>query len=131
MSEFAFFGEDARFHHVGLGVYSIEAAHPGARVLTNQREGVSLAFVDLHGLTVELLEPLGEGSPIARNLQKGARLLHLCFEVPDLEVALERCRPAGFHRLRPPAESPALANRRTVWVFSNEFGLFELLERSP
>ena len=125
------FGEGARFHHVGLAMRSIRDACGDAETRVNETEGVSLAFVEVHGIRIELLEPLGEDSPIARNLANGVKLLHLCFEVPDLDAALEHCRPAGFHRLKPPAPAAAMGGRRIVWVFHREFGLFELLEREP
>jgi hypothetical protein len=48
--------------------------------------------------------------------------------VPDLAAALDSCRPAGFHRLGPPAATPVFNGRRLVWVFSKQFGLFELVE---
>ena len=129
MIECAFFGPEARFHHVGLGVTSIRAANPSAEVLVEKTQGVSLAFVSLNGITVELLEPLSADSPIARSVRDGAKLLHLCYEVDDLEAAIASSRPAGFHRLGPPAPAPVFDNRRFVWVYSKQYGLFELIER--
>jgi len=64
------------------------------------------------------------------NLRSGgqvpARLLR-CSGPGRGAVAL--CRPAGFHRLGTPKPSPAFHGRRVAWVFSKQFGLFELLER--
>jgi methylmalonyl-CoA/ethylmalonyl-CoA epimerase len=127
--ECSFFGEEARFHHVGLAVKSIRSVSPSSEIFIEKTQGVSLAFIQLGGITVELLEPLGDDSPIARSLRSGVKLLHLAYEVPDLEEALETCRPAGFHRLGPPVPAPVFDNRKIVWVFSKEFGLFELVER--
>lgn len=130
MTECSFFGEQAALHHVGLAVRSIRALHPTCEVTPDEVEGVSMAFVRLHDVTVELLEPLGESSPIARSLANGEKLLHLCYEVPDLEAALAAGKASGFHRVRPPRSAPVYDNRRVVWVFSTEYGLFELLERN-
>ena len=127
----AFFGSAARFHHIGLAVRSIRAVCPECEILVERTQRVSLAFVLLNGLRIELLEPLGADSPIARNLRRGVKLLHLCYEVPDLEAALKVCRPAGFHRLGPPVSASAFADRRIVWVFSTHYGLFELREGGP
>ena len=52
-------------------------------------------------------------------------------EVADIDVAMEQCRPAGFHCLRPPLSSPAYEDRKVAWVYSKQYGLFELLERQP
>ncbi len=126
--EYAFFGPGARFHHVGLGVSSIRAVSPASTIMVEPTQRVSLAFVRLHGVTVELLEPWGSQSPIDRSVREGVRLLHLCFEVPDLDAALAWCRPAGFHRLGRPVPARPFDDRRIVWVFSKDYGLFELAE---
>ena len=126
----AFFGERARFHHVGMAVRSIRAVDPSFDVFHDEKVGVAMSFITLNGITIELLEPLGEDSPIAGNLRDGVKLLHLCYEVPDLTEALELGRAAGFHRISQPAEQRVYDGRRVVWVFSKHYGLFELLEQS-
>jgi methylmalonyl-CoA/ethylmalonyl-CoA epimerase len=127
--ECAFFGKEASFHHVGLAVKSIREVSPSSDIVVNKTQGVSMAFIRLYGITIELLEPLGDTSPIARSLQTGVKLLHLCFEVPDLDVALDVCRSAGFHRVSRPVTVPEFEGRKVVWVFSRQYGLFELLEQ--
>lgn len=127
--DFAFFGEEARFHHVGLAVDSIKALSPASKPVTDEIQRVSVAFVRLNGAVVELIEPWGERSPILRSLQQGVKLLHLCYEVPELETTLAHCRCAGFHRLGPPVPAAPFDHRRIAWVFSRQYGLFELLER--
>jgi hypothetical protein len=125
--ERAFFGKDARFHHVGLAVSSIGEACPDCEIVTEPAQGVRLGFVRLGGITLELLEPLDDRSPIARSLAQGVKLLHLCYEVPRLETALEIGEEAGFHRISKPVATSALGSR-IVWVFSKHYGLVELLE---
>ena len=126
--ECAFFGPGAQFHHIGLAVTSIDSVCPGCDIFPNPARGVSMAFIRLQGITIELLEPLGADSPVARSLQSGTKLVHLCFEVPDLDKALELSRTAGFHRLGPLLPSPAFDNRRIGWIFSRDYGLVELAE---
>lgn len=125
----AFFGPDARFHHVGLAVERLPDLVPEEAITPNRTEGVRMAFVRVGGALLELLEPLGERSPIARSLAEGRKLLHVCFEVGDLESALETCRPEGFHRISPVRAVPEFGGRRIVWVLSREYGLVELIER--
>jgi methylmalonyl-CoA/ethylmalonyl-CoA epimerase len=130
MLDCAFFGADARFHHVGLAVNSIQnLTIPDSEVCVEKNQGVSIAFIRLHGVTIELLEPLDESSPIARSLRQGSKLLHLCYEVPDLNAALDVCRSAGFHRLGAAVPAPVLGSEKVAWVFSRQYGLFELFER--
>ncbi|MBI3669743.1 MAG: VOC family protein [Acidobacteria bacterium] len=128
-TECAFFGEDARFHHIGLALPSIHVANPGCEPVAAEEQKVSIAFIQLNGITIELLEPLADDSPIAKSLRQGVKLLHLCFEVPNLDQALELGRSAGFHRLSGPSPAPFYENRRVAWVFSKHYGLFELLEQ--
>lgn len=129
--EHAFFGKAAKFHHIGMAVNSIREMSPSSEVFVEKTQRVSLAFMLLNGVRIELLEPFGDNSPIARSLRDGVKLLHLCYEVPDLESAVEHCRRAGFHRVSRPVPAPVFDNRRIVWVFSKDYGLFELVERDP
>ncbi len=130
MIECAFFGPKARFHHIGMAVKSIREVQPDCEVFVERTQKVLLGFVLLNGIRIELLEPLGDDSPIARSLRDGVKLLHLCYEVPNLEQALTQCRKAGFHRISTPVPAPVFDNRRIVWVFSKEYGVFELAERN-
>ena len=130
MMHCAFFGDDAKLHHIGLGVRSIREASPSSQPVVEKVQGVSIAFVDLNGVAIELLEPLDDESPIARSVKQSVKLLHLCYEVEDLEAAIETCRHAGFHRLGPLTPAHIFDGRRVAWVFSRHFGLFELLERT-
>ena len=52
-------------------------------------QGVRVCFVDTPNTQIELIEPLGEESPIAAFLAKNPAggQHHLCYEVPDIEEA--------------------------------------------
>ena len=88
-----------RLNHVGIATPSIDAsiAHYrdvlGATVISEPfdlpAQGVRVCFVDAPNAQVELIEPLGEGSPIAAFLEKNplGGQHHLCFEVPDIHEA--------------------------------------------
>jgi methylmalonyl-CoA/ethylmalonyl-CoA epimerase len=124
-----FLGPDAVFDHVGLAVRSIaDIAGHDAPIVDDSTQRVSVSFVDLSGLRVELIQPLGERSPIDASLKKGQPLVHLCFRVPSLESALEHARRSGLHQLARPVPAPAFDGRRIAWLFSKSVGLIELLE---
>lgn len=88
-----------RLNHVGVATPSIEASIALYRdVLGATRihepfdlpaQGVKVCFVDTPNTQIELIEPLGEASPIhgflARNPAGGQH--HLCYEVPDIHEA--------------------------------------------
>lgn len=95
-----------RLNHVAIVVPELRAAMAlyrdtlGATVLPPQplpEHGVTAAFVELGNTRIELLEPLGEASPVrgflARNPAGGMH--HLCYEVGDLGRARDRLRAAG------------------------------------
>ena len=59
--------------------------------------GVTTVFVELPNTKIELLEPLGADSPIARFLEKNPAggMHHLCYEVADIIAARDRLAAAG------------------------------------
>lgn len=66
--------------------------------------GVTTVFVDTGNTKLELLEPLGEDSPIRKFLERNpdGGLHHLCFEVDDLAAAIARVEAAGVRVLGRP-----------------------------
>ena len=59
--------------------------------------GVTVVFVELPNTKVELLEPLGEASPIAAFLEKSPAggMHHICYEVDDILAARDRLMASG------------------------------------
>jgi len=95
-----------RLNHTAIAVPDLEAAASiyrdtlGTTVsapLELPDHGVRVIFVDLGNTRLELLEPLGENSPIAaflaRNPDGGVH--HLCFEVDDIHTARDRLKEQG------------------------------------
>ncbi len=105
-----------RLNHIGVAVPSIEAAKRNYRDLfgvaesemTPTRElpeqGVRFAFVNLPNSQLELLEPLGENSPIANFLERNPAggQHHVCFEVADIYQARDAMRTRGARVLNEP-----------------------------
>ena len=128
LKQLQFFGPSARLHHVGVAVRSIEHAIPGLQSVEDPIQQVRVAFADLAGLTIELIEPASEKSPIDQSLKKGIKLLHICIEVPSLDAALKICAENGFRKISSMQPAVAFDMRKIVWVFSAIFGLVELVE---
>ena len=95
-----------RLNHVAIAVPDLAAASAlyrgtlGAEVsepLDLPEHGVTTVFVALPNTKLELLHPLGEGSPIAgflaRNPAGGVH--HLCYEVDDILAARDRLVAEG------------------------------------
>lgn len=72
-------------------------------------QGVKVCFIDtptdssMNGTQIELIEPLGEDSPIAKWLatRPYGGQHHICFEVPDIEQAIEYFQGIGKEPLGP------------------------------
>jgi len=63
--------------------------------------GVTTVFITLPNTKIELLQPLGENSPIAKFLERSpdGGMHHLCYEVPDIRAARDALRAAGMRVL--------------------------------
>ncbi|MCY6380469.1 methylmalonyl-CoA epimerase [Hoeflea prorocentri] len=95
-----------RLNHVAIAVPDLEKAAAvyraalGAAVsdaMALPDHGVTVVFVELDNTKVELLEPLGENSPIASYLEKNPAggMHHICYEVPDILAARDRLKADG------------------------------------
>ena len=62
--------------------------------------GVTVVFVELPNTKIELLAPLGEGSPIAAFVARtGGGMHHVCYEVEDINAARDRLLASGLRVL--------------------------------
>ncbi|GLS23743.1 methylmalonyl-CoA epimerase [Labrys miyagiensis] len=95
-----------RLNHVAIAVRDLAAASAlyrgtlGADVSAPQQlpeHGVTVVFITLPNTKIELLEPLGANSPIARFLEKNpdGGMHHICYEVDDIVAARDRLKQAG------------------------------------
>ena len=93
-------------NHVALVVPDLAAAADewrgrlGASVSASQalpEHGVTVVFIDTGNSKIELLEPLGEDSPIARFLDRNpdGGMHHLCFEVEDIIASRDHLLAEG------------------------------------
>ncbi|PID61945.1 MAG: methylmalonyl-CoA epimerase [Gammaproteobacteria bacterium] len=90
-----------RLNHVALVVPALDEAVAtwrdtfGAEVSAPQalpEHGVTVVFVDLPNTRIELLEPLGDGSPVSRFLERHQHggMHHICIETTDIIAARDR-----------------------------------------
>ena len=95
-----------KVNHIAIAVPDLASATAtyrdtlGAAVSEAQalpEHGVTVVFVELPNTKVELLEPLGEGSPIAAFLEKSPTggMHHICYEVDDILAARDRLVASG------------------------------------
>jgi methylmalonyl-CoA/ethylmalonyl-CoA epimerase len=95
-----------KLNHVAIAVPDLAAAVKvyraalGAKVsapLAQPEHGVTVVFVELPNTKIELLEPLGNDSPIAAFLERNQAggMHHVCYEVKDIIAARDRLKAEG------------------------------------
>jgi methylmalonyl-CoA/ethylmalonyl-CoA epimerase len=95
-----------RLNHVAIAVPRLSGAASQYRTLLGAEvsepvaqpaHGVTVVFVSLPNTKIELLEPLGQDSPIAGFLERNPAggIHHLCYEVTDILAARDRLKAAG------------------------------------
>src|SRR3712207_2033434 len=95
-----------RLNHVAIAVPDLAAASRlyretlGAEVsdpVDQPEHGVTTVFITLPNTKIELLQPLGENSPIAAFLERNASggIHHVCYEVDDILAARDRLKASG------------------------------------
>ena len=95
-----------RLNHVAIAVRDIAKAAQvyrdalGAEVSDAEPQpahGVTTVFITLPNTKIELLEPLGPDSPIAKFLERNADggIHHICYEVDDVRAARDRLKALG------------------------------------
>ncbi|TGP23298.1 MULTISPECIES: methylmalonyl-CoA epimerase [unclassified Mesorhizobium] len=95
-----------RLNHVALAVPDLAAASAAYREMLGARlgepqalpeHGVTVVFVDVGNTKIELLEPLGDASPIAAFLERNPSggMHHVCYEVDDILAARDHLKASG------------------------------------
>jgi methylmalonyl-CoA epimerase len=132
-----------RLDHIGIAVPDLEAGSAFWRLLgllegedeVNQDQGVKLRFFDTapaeEPTRIELLEPLGEDTPIGRFLaSQSPGVQQVAFRVDDLQTLLDRLKAAGIQLIHEHPVDGAHGSK-IAFVHPKSTGgvLVELLER--
>jgi methylmalonyl-CoA/ethylmalonyl-CoA epimerase len=121
-----------RLNHVAIAVKNLAAASAHYRdrlgaVVSNPSSlpdhGVTVAFVELPNTKIELLEPLGENSPIAKFLEKNpdGGMHHLCYEVDDIVSARDQLAATGARILGDGAPKIGAHGKPVLFLHPKEF----------
>jgi methylmalonyl-CoA/ethylmalonyl-CoA epimerase len=95
-----------RLNHVAIAVRDIDKAAEvyrrtlGAHVseaAAQPEHGVTTVFITLPNTKIELIEPLGDASPIAKFLERNpdGGIHHVCYEVEDIRAARDNLKARG------------------------------------
>lgn len=121
-----------RVNHIAIAVPDLAAATAvyrdtlGAKVSQAQalpEHGVTVVFVELPNTKVELLEPLGEGSPIGAFLAKNASggMHHICYEVEDIIAARDQLAAGGARVLGDGTPKIGAHNKPVLFLHPKDF----------
>tara|TARA_Y100000294_G_scaffold104229_1_gene96907 strand:- start:102 stop:500 length:399 start_codon:yes stop_codon:yes gene_type:complete len=96
-----------KLHHIGIVVESIQKSlgeltkyldfesTTMPSLVGSQK--VNICFLKTNNVFLELIEPAEENSPISNFIKKGGGFHHLCFEVDDIHLELEKMKENGAH----------------------------------
>jgi methylmalonyl-CoA/ethylmalonyl-CoA epimerase len=121
-----------RLNHVAIAVKDVAEASAhyrdrlGAEVsapLPLPEHGVTVAFVAFPNTKIELIEPLGENSSIAKFLEKNpdGGMHHLCYEVDDILAARDRLLAAGARILGDGAPKIGAHGKPVLFLHPKDF----------
>ena len=122
-----------RLNHVAIAVNDLDRSSAlyrdtlGARVsppLPQPEHGVTVVFVELPNTKIELLEPLGDNSPIAKFLEKNSDggMHHVCYEVEDIRAARDRLKDKGARVLGDGEPKIGAHGKPVLFLHPKDFG---------
>ena len=112
-----------KIKHIGIAVDSIKERLPvwesfGLKLHHTEKvdsEGVTTAHLKVGGYEIELLEPMGEDTPVGKFIdKKGPGIHHLALEVDNIEESLVKAKKNG---LEPIGEAPRQGAENTLVAF--------------
>jgi catechol 2,3-dioxygenase-like lactoylglutathione lyase family enzyme len=125
-----------KLHHIGCAVPSIEEGlKPFTHALGFSRvspivevtsQQVRVCFIETApGVFVELVQGLGENSPVSNYLKRRQYYYHLCYSTPNVRATIEQLVANGFNRLSV-FTSVAFNGTECAFLLSPELALVEL-----
>lgn len=125
--------------HIGIVVRSLEEGikqwektfgyHQETLPVINTRQKVNVIFMKKEGsLTVKLIEPENEKSPIYPFAQKGGGLHHICFKVDDVVKNTDHLKKDGLFVLSPPQPGEAFNNANIAFLLAKNNLNIELID---
>ena len=126
-----------RVDHIGYAVKKIDKAKKSMEALgyifeptvEDTERNIYIAFGKLDGYRVELVAPMGEGSPVDMHLSKiGPTPYHICYKSDDIEGDIEKLKASRYKVSIPPAPAVAFGGKRVVFLYNLSVGLIEIVE---
>ena len=121
-----------RLNHVAIAVRDIAKASEVYRktlgaevsaVVPQAAHGVRTVFITLPNTKIELLEPLGADSPIAKFLERNpdGGIHHICYEVDDIIAARDQLKAQGARVLGDGTPKIGAHNKPVLFLHPKDF----------
>lgn len=128
-----------KVHHIGYAVKDIEAAietferlgyeTKSGGVCEDNIRSVKICFMQNGNECIELVAPNGEKTPVDGVLKlNGATPYHVCYEVQNMDGAIENLKKQKFIVMQKPAVAPAIQNCNVAFLYNKDIGMIELVE---
>ena len=125
--------------HIGIVVRSLEAGiqqweklfgyRKDSSIVTNTRQKVRVVFLrKAESLTVKLIEPSAEDSPVSAFCRKGGGLHHICFRCEDVTAQVAALKENGARLLVAPEPGEAFDNRSIAFLWAENNLNFEVID---
>jgi methylmalonyl-CoA/ethylmalonyl-CoA epimerase len=125
--------------HIGIAVKSLEVGiqhwnkvfgyEQMTEIVTNTRQKVRVVFLTKNNsLTVKLIEPADNTSPIYAFAKRGGGLHHLCFKCDDVEEKIIELKELGLRVLAEPQPGEAFDNEKIAFIYANHGLNIELID---
>ena len=127
-----------KIHHVGYLIKNMEntieemISWGGILIresIYDHARQVDIAFVKNGEMLIELVCPRAESRDVGDSLKRlGNTPYHICYECDDIDAAIIRLQAEGCLLVKEPQSAVAIGGRRVAFLYSDNQGLFEILE---
>lgn len=126
-------------HHFGYAVKKIPESISDfeklgfklkTEIFTDQTRNVDICFMEKDGVSIEVIAPQDQESPVYSLLKKnGSTLYHICYQSNNFEEDICRLKKDGFLVVEEPKEAIAIECSRVAFLYKNSIGLLEVVEK--
>lgn len=128
-----------KIHHIGYCVRDLKRSITEFEKLgfsvsgdttVDQSRQVIIQFMKMDASLIELISPVSKNSPVSQLLNKGGEMpYHLCYQVDDIDAAIEQLVNDRYKIVQPPASAVVLQEKKVAFLFKNGVGVIELLQQ--
>ena len=130
-----------KLHHIGIIVKNIQTSlgelsrylefEKTSIPMLVESQRVNVCFLKTSDIYIELIEPIGNDSPVKKISESGGGFHHLCFEVDDIVKEIKKMKDNGGRVIVEPVEG--FEGRLISFILLNmkntNFNLIELAEK--